>query len=621
MDVLEEISRKARIVEGVDQWKETWEQLIPSNIQSQPDLDDELILPGLPRGEDARLLRESLQKCFDHFVIPAQSQSQTQWVNWFEDLLDRLGFYRQAENERDATACEVLRETLRALVLSESILGEHLMDYAGFVSSLQSALAGTGLPEPISKGQPALFVGKIVEARGIRFKAVALLGLSEGVFPEVERADPFMDESLRKTLGLEQRLNRQQIGLFYQAITRTDQYLLITRPYLSEDGEDWEASPFWKDVEKRLGPSAVKVVRPDDLQSLNDSASSQELLFWSVRRKGLPVRFQELEPRWQALRQARDILRARRAKKPEGNHEGLMPFISKQMLERYAPGSVWSASRLEAYGTCPHQFYIGVALGLEPNSVPELGLDASQLGSLLHKILEETYRTAADPTDSASLLEALSKVSQNIFKTAPLEYGFRPSALWEFEKEQLLNKLQGTIEALVSESEGWSPLAFEQKFGIGELPTLRVELGGEAILLRGVIDRLDRNEKNEIRVVDYKTGSSHLDAKDLKNGARLQLPLYALAARDTLKLGNVTEGFYWKILAAGAGGLKLSGFKTEKGQGVDEAINVVLEHLTRILRSIRAAEFPPIPPKGGCPTYCPAAQWCWRYEPGWGGAK
>ena len=124
------------------------------------------------------------------------------------------------------------------------------MDYAGFVSSLQSALAGTGLPEPISKEQPALFVGKIVEARGIRFKAVALLGLSEGVFPEVERADPFMDESLRKTLGLEQRLNRQQIGLFYQAITRTDQYLLITRPYLSEDGEDWEASPFWKDVAK-----------------------------------------------------------------------------------------------------------------------------------------------------------------------------------------------------------------------------------------------------------------------------------------------------------------------------------------------------------------------------------
>ena len=136
-----------------------------------------------------------------------------------------------------------------------------------------------------------------------------------------------------------------------------------------------------------------------------------------------------------------------------------------------------------------------------------------------------------------------------------------------------------------------------------------------------MIDRLDRNEKNEIRVVDYKTGSSHLDAKDLKNGARLQLPLYALAARDTLKLGNVTEGFYWKILAAGAGGLKLSGFKTEKGQGVDEAINIMEEHLTRILRGIRAAEFPPIPPKGGCPTYCPAAQWCWRYEPGWGGAK
>jgi RecB family exonuclease len=132
---------------------------------------------------------------------------------------------------------------------------------------------------------------------------------------------------------------------------------------------------------------------------------------------------------------------------------------------------------------------------------------------------------------------------------------------------------------------------------------------------------LDQNSSGEIRVVDYKTGSSHLEPKDLKTGTRLQLPLYALAAQKTLMLGSVTEGFYWKIQGAEASTLKLSKFKTEQGEGVEDAIRVAVEHLERILAGVRAAEFPPIPPKGGCPSYCPAAIWCWRYQPRWGGAK
>lgn len=620
IDALEEISRKARIIEGRDQWQETWERLAPSQ-SDEPDLDEECRLPDLPHGEAARSLKENLQVCFGLLTPPTQDQSQTAWVAWLEDLLERLAFYQHANGERDETACEVLRETLRALVLGESVTGERLSGYESFLSSLQSTLKGAGLPEPRLKGESALFVGRMVEARGLRFRAVAVLGLSEGVFPEVERPDPFLDENLRATLGLESRLNREQAGLFYQAVTRADQALLITRPYLSEDGEDWEASPFWKDVAKRFDASALKKVRPDDIPSLNDAASAQELLFWAVRQKRLPGEFRELLPRWESLRHARDILLARRAKQPTGAHEGFAPELVERMAERYPPGAIWSASRLEAYGNCPQQFYVKVALGLEPRGLPELGLDASQLGSLLHKILEECYRTAANPADVATVLTILPAIARRVFVNAPQEYGFRPSSLWEYEQEELLLMMQKTIMALSGASAGWSPLAYEQKFGIGDLPPLEIDLGAEIMRLRGVIDRLDRNNSGEIRVVDYKTGSSHLEPKDLKNGSRLQLPLYALAAQETLGLGTVADGFYWKIQAADAGSLKLSKFKTEHGEGVDEAIRVVKEHLARILTGIRAAEFPPIPPKGGCPSYCPAAQWCWRYQPGWGGGK
>jgi len=176
--------------------------------------------------------------------------------------------------------------------------------------------------------------------------------------------------------------------------------------------------------------------------------------------------------------------------------------------------------------------------------------------------------------------------------------------------------LQATVSALAEDS-GWTPFAYELAFGIKDTPTLSIDLGDEALLIRGVIDRVDRNTSGQLRVIDYKTGSSHLTANDLMDGRRLQLPIYALAVRDALKLGTPVDGMYWKILGAEAGSLKLAKFKTDTGQGVNTAIEVVCGHLLRIIKGIRAAEFPPLPPQGGCPTYCPAVQWCWRFEPGW----
>ena len=44
-------------------------------------------------------------------------------------------------------------------------------------------------------------------------------------------------------LNLEPRLGREQAGLFYQAVTRADNFLLLTRPTLAGDGERWEGFP------------------------------------------------------------------------------------------------------------------------------------------------------------------------------------------------------------------------------------------------------------------------------------------------------------------------------------------------------------------------------------------
>ncbi len=617
VDTLELVSRVARIVESQDQWEETWRRLTASQSEEYTALDEDFTLPGLPRESDARLLQTALNGFFTRFAPPTKMASQTEWIGWLENLLEDLRFYENARSEGDRLACEGLDEALRALVLSESVAGASPTGYATFVSDLQAALSGAVLPEPPLTVQPALLVGSIAEARGIRFQAVALLGLSEGIFPEVERADPFLDEELRGVLGLEQRLQREQASLFYQSVTRTDQHLLITRPYLAESGEDWEPSPYWKAIQSLFDERPVRRIRPDDSRPLAEAGSSQELLFWAVRRQALPRCYAEFESRWQAIRKARDIVKARRAKDAKSPYEGDAVAIVPDLNARYSEDKVWSPSRLESYGTCPHMFYISVALGLETVETPELGLDPSQVGSMLHRILEQAYRTSADPTDVEAVVAGLPQVAAQVFETAPGRYGFRPSPLWDVEQAQFLAAVEETIRALAQEGNGWTPFAYEQRFGLQGTPPLVIDLGGELLRVHGVIDRLDRNAQGEIRVIDYKAGSSHLAQGDLKDGRRLQLPIYALAARDALGLGTPIDGIYWQIFAAEAGSLKLAKFADGGERGIEAAIQIAKEHLRRIVSRIRAGSFPPGPPKGGCPAYCPAVQWCWHYEAGW----
>jgi len=617
INTLEMISRVAQIVEGWEQWQEAWDRLSSSTHQDQNDLDDERNSPKLPRGSEADQLCQTLKSVFQTLTPPEQVLSQTEWITWLEDVLEQLQFYEKASSERDQAACEVLREVLRSLVLNESVAGERQVSYPQFLADIQGTLRGEGLRESGRFKQPALLVGRMTEARGTRFKAVVIMGLSEGSFPVVERTDPFLDEDFRSAVGLDSRLRREQAGVFYQAVTRADQYLLLTRPYLAGDGERWEPSIFWSAVKTLFNESAVKTIQPDHPQLLADAASTQELLFSAVQQKLLPGKYRFLSERWQNLQQTQEVLKARRSKGIQGPYEGYVPALMPSLSQRYSTSTIWSASRLENYGSCPFQFFVRNALDLEPRELPKLGFDARQLGSMLHKILEETYKNARNTNEESEVLKILEQETEKVFHNAPRDFGFRPSLLWEVEKAQLLEKLKQTVRELAKQSTTWAPIAFEEEFGIHGKKPLIIDLGEEKIKIRGVIDRIDQNKEGQLRVLDYKSGGSHLAKSDLEKGYRLQLPIYALAARDALNLGIPVEGKYWNILAAKAGSLILSDLGNKDMDGVEASIDIVREHLRRIIKGIHAAEFSPASPSGGCPSYCPAAAWCWRYESSW----
>lgn len=615
---LEKVSRQASVVMGRDQWESAWSMLEKSRTVLANEPDDERQRDDITAGIDLNFLRNTFAAFWQIFDSIPEAQSLQEWVTWLESLLEKLHFYEKISGERDREACASLGDTLKAMLLSESVLGIHKENYPQFLSDLQGAIGGSRVDEPRESRNNSVFIGRMVEARGSRFSAVALLGFSEGLFPAVENPDPFLGEGLRLDLGMESRLQREQASIFYQAFTRADSYLLFTRPYLSEDGEAWEPSPYWLSATKLFTKNAVIRVHPGTSRPQSEAASPQELLFWGIQQNHLAYpEDEDLYSRWQFLDQAGNILNIRRSKSARSEYDGAVDEIAAILASQYSVEHPWSASRLEGYGTCPFEFYAGNVLKLSSKELPELGLDAAQLGSIFHRILEMVYKNASDPCNVTSVLAALEDIAASIFLKAPEVYGFRPSPLWRVEKVQFVEKLRQTIEALNEISSGWTPLRFEEKFGIKRTPPLVLDIGGEMIRVHGVIDRVDKNSDSQIRIIDYKTGGSNLEKTDLKTGRRLQLPIYALAAQEALGLGEVEEGFYWKINEARASSFKLSNFETEKEAGPEAAYDLAISHIKRFLAGIRSGEFSPKPPRGGCPSYCPAAQWCWHYQGGY----
>lgn len=585
---LDELSRTGKVSQGLSQWNEAFEMWEKKKAATDEDGEAVNTVP-----QDERV-KDKFESFVDLLTPPSQT-SIKEFVKFVEALIgdDMLSSEENGLNvvacareitstaERDISALQAFKDVLRGLVLAESVLENDFLEYTDFYHDLRGAVDSATCTVPAESG---VFVASVLNGRGLSFEAVALMGLSEGEFPKQEREDILLRESDRAALNLETKLRGDEGTLFYQAVTRGRQKLLLTRPYLAENGQVWEPSPFWAEINRLVGDQPTVRVRGDVWEL--DSAEAASKVEWVESAQDFDIH----------IKNGIEVLKARMNPKAGGIYEGELFDLS----ERFGAEHGWSASRLESYGTCPFEFFVAYGLELEPRTEVEEGFDVRMLGSMLHKILEEHYGGVA-----------LKTAAEKVFADAPAEYGFRPTALWTQQQAELTHVLKKTVEALDEASQGFAPHTMEARFGMGK-PSLVLKTSAGDVRLHGYIDRLDSAPDGSLRVIDYKAGSAAISANHLKEGRRLQLPIYAMAARDALGLGEISGGFYWHIQKAEASSLKLEKFEG----GVEAAFAIAVSHIGRHVTGIRAGHFEPKVPDEGCPSYCPAVNFCWKYKKG-----
>ena len=646
-DDLGTVARWGRVLGGLSQWEETLAALagIPAGASGDEESD---VPPQLPTGAAACELRSKFDRFTRRLTPPDGARSYREYAGWLEDLigpdpdsassrfpapsqptsLQVVTRTRQGSvevEERDVAALQVLKDILRGLVWAEEALRTVPVSFRRFVDELVGAVEAAQYALPVHPELEEVLVASVVQARGVPFRAVALLGMAEGEFPATISEDPFLrDEDrtwLRDNFGMALDLSTEseEAGFFYEAVTRPRERLLLTRPRLADAGSLWQPSPFWEEVCRLVDATPVPQTS-DSIPPVHDAASWTELMqSLSVLQEPFALREwigHRDSNRLRSFDEAVEVVHVRSSNDARSRYDGALEALSSVLRARLGPERTWSASRLENYRTCPFLFFVTNMLGLEPRQDPSEGLEPSQLGNVFHRIFEILYQSVADPTDLGRLLDALPAIAEPILDNAPAEQGFRQTAWWEHTKAEILAAVAASLEALSSMQGAYVPTLFEARFGLCGNPPLIVREGTDLFAVRGLIDRVDVTPDGCVRIIDYKTGGpSAYTHRAVAEGKKLQLPLYALAARDALSLGKLADGFYWHIRQAERSSFTLARF--EGGPGA--AIAAAVEHAWSAVRASREGHFAPHPPDDGCPPWCPAATFCWHTRVQWGG--
>jgi ATP-dependent helicase/DNAse subunit B len=514
------LSVQLGIVGGKQQWLERLEAASAQPVK-QPDVSDDS-----HRGEWRRRTAEqslNFVKKLDSLV--GALPDETTWSEYAGAL---VAAFRALGGKTDA---------IIKCVESLGELGafQPKVSFDGFAEYCQRALEA-GVDQQEKFGGGGVFVGDVMSARGVSWPLVIVLGLVEKSFPRVVREDPLLldEERSRISPKLARKLDGyEEERLLFSLTTATARKKLVlsyprlelatSRPRLASFLllEHAGAASF-KALEAkiraehgRIPLSPVRKVQdPLDEREL-DLAALESLADTSPYLRHVSPLLADgvanVRTRWRehALTPHDGLFGATDALKLLGDRFGLEKLVI-------------SATSLEDFFSCPFYYLQKHVLDIEPWEEPEaaLSIDALDLGSLYHAILEEHYKSHAP-----DIVPVAEKYFREFERRGVTGY----PTVWDIKKQIIVEELTAFVERDRKASTGWKPATFEKEFhGIAVAPPVR---------LRGKIDRIDlSDDQSRARVLDYKTGRQPHGSRDdsLSGGETLQLPLYILAAQQLL---------------------------------------------------------------------------------------
>ena len=416
----------------------------------------------------------------------------------------------------------------------QDTLGAHLSKYQdrlelSFILSLtQKTLAGISVA---LEGNPlsGLQVMGLLESRNLNFDRVIILGLNEGVVPQSATGTTFIPDSLRRAYGMAVLENQDAISayMFYRLIQRSAHIDFVYNS-LTDESNSGEPSRFIKQLAYESG------------------------FDFHYKELQLPVRTQ--------LNREEEIIKTKKV---------------QQVLKQYLTGvKTLSASAFTTYINNPIDFFYKYIAGIEePNEVEEI-IDARNLGSILHYVMEHFYHPLLkeDAEITAERIHQQKKIIPVLIKQgfADNAYGRkygepkdrRLANVQKMADNLTLNAMQKVVFAIVEEyvniilrkdivEAPFTLIGLEQR----GTANFSFEVNGvqQQVKFYGIIDRVDLKD-GVCRIIDYKTGSDLLKYRSIEdcfdtdcgkiNKALIQTLFYTFVYEQMSKNKHVEPNLY-----------------------------------------------------------------------------
>ena len=463
-------------------------------------------------------------------------------------------------------AAVVVESSLRGLAVLDAF--ESAADLDGLVEVLSGELEAA-LPRVGTFGEGVL-VAPLSAAVGLHADVVFAVGLAEGVYPGRLREDALLlgrtrERSLGQLASHRDGLDAQHRHLLaaFDAAPRVvvsfprgdlrrstqrlpSRFLLPTLRALT--GDDELAATQWDQGD--AGTISGSPSYAASLTSVELPASDQE---WRTRAlsAGTPLDDPAIDAA-RAMATARASDAFTRFDGDLTGVEGLPDFADGQRL--VAP------TALEAYAKCPHAYLVERLLRVRPVEQPEEIITISPLdvGNLVHQTMDDFITEQADAlpghgepwtgSQRARLLEIATANATEYERRGTTGH----ARLWDDERARILADLTWMLDDddRVRAQRGARVRSSELAFGLHGADPVAIPVEQGTVLMRGSADKVDEARDGTLIVTDVKTGgtSSYKDLKDdpVMAGTRLQLPVYAHAARQLLG-GDRAEAGYWFV--------------------------------------------------------------------------
>ncbi len=508
----------------------------------------------------------------------AQAAPARTHVDRLRHALAELGFDPAADplnpdSVDNAAAAGPLAAALDSIAAADRKLApDRVLSAAEFAAEVAAAFGEANFERPGGNGAAVTLALPVMEARGLDFDTVFVLGLNDQTFPTYHGEDPLIPDDARRQLnpGLKAALRRRYGAraaaapgpilrtrghrnaedpfLFFLALSMPARRVIFSYAAANEAGQPLARSPFIDELVRLLGaaPEPIhKIAAGNFIPPPDDCFDAGEFLNCAADLKMLDERCPAaVAPPAQVAAIARrvEIERARAAYLAMPTREELeMLESSPAKADRAGPydGRVgadprlrrlllgdgdnrrhrWSAGQLGEAASCGFRYFAGRLLRLDEADDPGVEQSALEAGDLAHEVLRELVQRKIDFNDrqrarrdaAATLAEVRAR--RAAAARDPEFFALQWETVERIVDEFIRYEMRRRAEDGVQPAESCAEHNFD--FTIDD-PRPRAPDERGAVALTGRIDRIDlfRGQGGKItrmRVVDYKTS---------RNGAR-----------------------------------------------------------------------------------------------------